>query len=83
MKLQAQDSLVYAAYYRCPCGAGMAYVKDGGTAWDCSDILTGDAVPSGHPGAVTHTAALPFVFWEIKSELQPSAFGATTRRKEG
>lgn len=78
------DDLIYAATARCPCGAGLAYRKDakpfGDTAhWDCSAILLGTAVPSGRPDSVEHTAVLPFVFYEIKSEQQPSANGATTR----
>jgi len=74
--------LVYAATNRCPCGAGLAYLAGSQPmtgAWDCSAILLGTAVPSGQPGAVQHTDRLPFVFYEIKSELQPSARGATTR----
>ena len=73
--------LRYAATSRCPCGAGLAYPLDSGIhgSWDCSDILTGRAVPSGDPGAVQHTDRLPFAFYEIKSEDQPSANGATTR----
>ncbi len=84
--MTTEDDLTYAATSRCPCGAGLAY---GGMCieppfkipsyWDCSDILLGRAVPSGQPGAVTHTDRLPFSFYEIKSEGQPSARGATTR----
>lgn len=71
--------LRYAAYARCPCGAGMAYEPTGESGrphgyWDCSAILLGVA-----DEAVTHTAQLPFTFYEIKSETQPSARGATTR----
>lgn len=47
--------------------------------WDCSDILTARAVPNGQPGSRLHTDWLPFAFYEIKSENQPSAHGATTR----
>lgn len=70
--------LTYAATARCKCGAGLAYRK-GDTAWDCSEILLGTAIPSGQPGAVMHSDRYPFVFYEIKSERQPSANGATTR----
>lgn len=73
--------LRFAAYNRCPCGAGLAYPKSwraegGGPGgyWDCSAILMGAADMS-----VTHCAQYPFVFYEIKSEDQPSAQGATTR----
>lgn len=65
--------LTYAATTRCPCGAGMAYGR-GMDSWDCSAILLGTADPG-----VKHEAKLPFVFYEVKSEGQPSANGATTR----
>lgn len=79
------DRIIYAAYNRCPCGAGLAYdpahedessVFKGPLSgyWDCSAILLGTADQS-----VTHTGKLPFAFYEIKSEQQNSANGATTR----
>jgi hypothetical protein len=80
--------LVYAATARCQCGAGLAYsttdkgegtVFKGPSAWDCSDILTGRAIPSGQPGAKMHDGPAPFAFYKVKSEGQPSAQGATTR----
>jgi hypothetical protein len=72
------EDLIFAAYTRCPCGHGMAYVKGSGafSYWDCSGILLGTADPN-----MKHTDKLPFVFYEVKSELQPSAEGATTRPK--
>lgn len=76
------DDLVYAATTRCLCGAGMAYEKNSDPFkgyWDCSAILLGEATPSGEPGSVKHESRLPFVFYEIKGENQPSANGATTR----
>lgn len=81
--------LVYAATLRCPCGAGMAYPKNGDYPggepdgplrwpysgyWECSAILLGTADAS-----VKHEAQLPFAFYEVKDEGQPSARGATTR----
>jgi len=73
--------MTYAATARCPCGAGLAYDDTcvgspfrGPSYWDCSEILLGTADKT-----VQHTAKLPFVFYEIKSENQPSAKGATTR----
>ena len=78
-------SLVYAAYARCKCGAGLAYAPRGESGqpiqgyWDCSDILTGRAIPMGQEGSVQHDDRYPFVFYEIKGENQPSADGATTR----
>lgn len=85
MKKFTDDELRYSATARCPCGAGLAYPKGvdlrdwRACSWDCADILTGRAVP-GHR---THTDRLPFAFHEIKSELQPSANGASTRPKTG
>lgn len=79
-KQLTEQALRYAAYKRCPCGAGLAYVpssKD--QSWDCSDILLGRAATKGQPGSKTHTGKLPFAFYEIVSEEQPSAQGATTR----
>lgn len=81
------DRLVYSAWSRCPCGAGLAYdpcFEDENSVfkgplsgcWDCSAILLGIA-----DKGVTHTAQLPFAFYEISSEGQPSANGATTRPK--
>jgi hypothetical protein len=67
--------LTYSASARCDCGAGLAYGGKRPSAWDCSDILTGRAVPSGQPGAVTHSDLYPFVFWKIKSER--SGLGST------
>ncbi len=90
------DKLIYAAYIKCACGAGLAYPKDPTVRqvkewmedspflhwdhWDCSDILTGRAVPKGQEGAKVHSGKFPFAFYEIKSENQPSAHGATTRK---
>lgn len=78
------DDLVYAAWSRCECGAGLAYPRGCGPHhhWDCSDILTDRAIPSGQPGAARHTDKLPFVFWDIKSEGQLSAGKATTRGRD-
>jgi hypothetical protein len=81
MALTPSD-LVYSAESRCECGAGLAYDKrsdDPKGYWDCSDILLGKATPKGQPGSKLHTDKLPFVFYEVKSEIQRSARGATTR----
>lgn len=86
-RLFKDRELIYAATSRCPCGAGLAYSsKDedptlpykGPSAWDCADVLTGRAIKSGQPGAVAH-GLYPFALYEVKSENQPSAQGATTR----
>lgn len=74
--------LVYSAMARCECGAGLAYEPGNVHGyWDCSAILLGDAIPIGEPGAVTHVDKLPFNYWEVRSENQPSARGRTTRPK--
>lgn len=77
----SDDDLVYAATTRCACGAGMAYPKamGPGGSWNCSDILTMRAAKSIDPDSVGHKSPMPFVFYEVKSENQPSAHGATTR----
>jgi hypothetical protein len=79
-KLTEAD-LVYAAFARCPCGAGLAHIRGCGASgyWDCSEILLGRAKPITDPDHVQHTAQLPFIFWEVLAEKQPSAKGATTR----
>ncbi len=80
-----KDRLVYAAHSRCPCGAGLAYdpcFEDENSVfvgplsgyWDCSAILLGSPNED-----VKHTGKLPFAFYEVLSEQQPSANGATTR----
>ena len=75
------DEIVYSATSRCYCGAGLAFPKSCSSKhyWDCADILTGRAIPSGQDGSKTHTDKLPFMFWKIKSERQPSSQGLTTR----
>ena len=83
-KMNPHGKLVFSAYDRCPCGAGLAYYKKSSPTdgyWDCADILQGLAIPDDQEGSVQHTAKLPFVFYEIKSELQPSANGHTTRNR--
>lgn len=75
------NDLVYAAYARCLCGAGLAFPEGCGGFhyWDCSDILTGRAIKSGEPGAMIHQDKLPFAFFDIKSERANSARGVSTR----
>ena len=83
--MSAAKDLTWAATARCQCGAGLAYNEDcqepGSPMmwpyngyWDCSAIILGTADRS-----VRHKARLPFAFYEIKSDNQPSANGATTR----
>lgn len=68
------EDLRYSAEVRCRCGAGLAYPKNCGPwhMWTCSVVL------KGKPKDCTHDE-LPFSGYEIKSEDQPSANGATTR----
>lgn len=84
------ERLVFAADARCNCGAGMAYDPTGEvtradstpfrapSAWDCSRLLLNAPRDLGVPEGHDH---LPFAFWQIKSEYQPSANGRTTRPK--
>ena len=85
-KKPTENDLTWAATARCPCGAGLAYGKDQQDKesplaypyngyWDCSAIILGTAVP----GEAKHTAQLPFAYYDIKSDNQPSANGRTTR----
>jgi len=77
------DRLIFAAYARCTCGYGMAYDPaseghdsspfKGPSKWECAGVLLGTGDKK-----VLHTAPLPFAFYEVKSENQPSANGATT-----
>ena len=71
--------LIYAAGCRCKCGAGMAYPEGIGGAgmWVCSALLKSGA--RSEEAQALHTPAMPFMFYEIKSERQPSAYGRTTR----
>lgn len=72
----SESDLVFSAVARCPCGSGLAYVGDGrDNYWDCAKIWLGTADQN-----VQHTAKLPFVFYEIKTERQSD--GMTTRPKE-
>lgn len=75
MSLTKRD-LVYAATSRCRCGAGLAHQRGIGIGgcWDCSAVLLGTADANS-----AHDAGYPFAFYEVKSENQPSAQGATTR----
>lgn len=69
------ERLVFAAHARCMCGAGLAYDQVGRpTKWECSAVLLGTATSGEHE-------SYSFIFYEIKSERQPSQGGATTRPK--
>lgn len=83
MRIYKDNKLRYAAFERCACGAGMAYPKGEPlteiNSWECSDILTGRALAKDLECKNIHTGQMPFAFYEVKSEDQPSANGATTR----
>lgn len=67
------DGLVYSARARCRCGRGLCYREhDAADAWECAAVVLDGDNPHNHE-------AFPFAFYEIKSEIQPSAAGATTR----
>lgn len=71
-----EDDLTYAATVRCGCGAGLAYAHDAmPDSWSCSAMLLSQDTNE------EHDPDRPFAFWSIKSEVQPSAGGATTRPK--
>jgi len=57
-------------------GLGSLYPRNVGPrgSWRCSAILMGEASAEDE-----HDGAMPFIFWKIKGEGQPSAGGATTR----
>ena len=71
--------LVFSAKERCYCGAGLAYVRGAGQPiWDCSAILLGDALlVAGERGVANHRS--PCGYYEIVSERNRAADGATTR----
>lgn len=82
------ERMCFAAYARCECGAGMAYDKAVATPygenakWQCSAIIRFEELPADEQArakAATHTPPLPFAFYDVKGENQPSANGATTR----
>lgn len=81
--------LIYSSHARCKCGEGLAYPRGIGFRgkWDCAGVLTGringDAVYEKSADNKFLHEEYPFSFYEIKSENQPSAYGATTRPKKG
>lgn len=73
------ERLRFAATARCKCGAGFAYDPVGNpSAWACSAVLLGQAQWTQEE----HDGDLPFMFYELKSERQPSACGRTTRPQQ-
>jgi hypothetical protein len=51
---------------------------DANRRWDCSDILSGVAVPKGEPGSMTHSDVMPYAFWKVR----PSRSGKEPVRAE-
>lgn len=56
--------LVYGLHW-CDCGAPVAQ-DNKNRMWDCSDILSGVAIPKGQPGSMMHSDGFPYIFWEIR-----------------
>lgn len=77
------DGLIYSATARCKCGAGLCY-EEGKAGmhgeWICSACVLADraGLPLEGWDKSAHQS-FPFAFYDIKSEDQPSALGATTR----
>ena len=76
-KEHPEDALVFSAYSRCKCGGPLFY-RNGSErgmhgSWSCW---------AKEKGAEGEHAELPFAFYEVKCEDQPSANGATTRPPE-
>ena len=71
-----ENELLFSATAKCVCGGGLAYPTNQYNIsgyWDCANVLTGNAdFKKKHD-------RFPFAFYAIKSEMQPSANGATTR----
>ena len=77
------DGLIYSATSRCKCGAGLCYDESKAGingCWTCSVCVLADRanLPMEGWDKSAHQA-FPFREYEIKSETQPSANGATTR----
>jgi hypothetical protein len=79
MKAYTDHELIYSANAHCQsCRAGLAHPLDSAEAlrmraWFCSRVLRGEAEhPEQHP-------TYDFAFYKVKSEVQPSARGASTR----
>jgi hypothetical protein len=75
-KMPLEERLVYSAFAVCAvCKSGLAYdryLAEPNGSWRCSRDLLGLNMGIPHP-------SLPFAFYDIKSENQPSANGQTTR----
>ncbi len=75
------DELRFSAHARCVCGAGLAYAKNDEPAtqgaWRCAAALM-HTLPVSDTYHGRHDV-FPFATYEVKSEDQPSAKGATTR----
>lgn len=76
----SEDDLVYAAYERCLCGAGLAYVRGTGkrasATWECSKMLLS---PGMTFDSNAHTRPRPMQFHPIIAESERAAHGHSTR----
>jgi hypothetical protein len=73
-----EDGLIFSAVMRCKCGSGLCYAENEQTnCWDCHAVFSAQR-KGEQPPAGEHTRYL-FYMYDIKSETQPSAGGATTR----
>jgi len=82
MTKYTDSQLIYSATSRCRCGAGKAHPRETNPLgnWECSDLLTGRAELD--PDRLDqHTGAMPYTFYEVLSEDNPSAMGKNTRYK--
>lgn len=71
------DGLIFSATARCLCGSGLAYRENqNAKAWECAKVIVGEIKFEDEPGK---HESYPFFSYEIKSELQPTANGQTTR----
>jgi hypothetical protein len=70
------EDLFYSRVALCPCGHGLAYIKECGSQrfWDCSAIFKGIADLT-----IEHSAQLPFAFYDIKGEQDYNGKVSTTR----
>lgn len=89
-RCECGEGLAYVPYTNLPEDKEERFSWEG--HWLCSKIILGGTTKGFKPNeansntfldaeGVAHTKAHPFAFYEIKSEDQPSAHGATTRPK--
>jgi hypothetical protein len=89
-----KDGLIFAANARCKeCNSGLCYVErqefetgswleESKGSWICLETYLASVAKRADFVFKEHQS-LPFVFWSISSEIQPSSTGNTTRPKSG